>query len=155
MFLAGSDGAMSARGPIVHPTDFSEGSEPAFRRAMEQAMREDRDLVLVHVLEPIPVFADEAGVGQTEAVRHDAEVSARTRMDVLLDRAKALGITASDVVIEGPTAEEIAKVVRAVQADAVVMGTHGRTGLMRLMMGSVAARVLELAPCPVVMVKRA
>jgi nucleotide-binding universal stress UspA family protein len=140
--------------PIVHPTDFSEGSEPAFVRALELAAHDGADLVLVHVVEPIPILVDEAGVGPTAAAGRDAEVAARARMDVLLDRAKDAGVAASDVVIEGRPAEEIVKVVRAVQAGLVVMGTHGRTGLMRLVMGSVAARVLEATPCPVVTVRR-
>jgi nucleotide-binding universal stress UspA family protein len=144
--------AMSA--PIVHPTDFSEGSEPAFVRALELAARDGADLVLVHVLERIPILVDEAGVGPTAASGRDAEVAARKRMDVLLDRAKDLGVVASDVVTEGRPAEAILKVVKAVQASTVVMGTHGRTGLMRLVMGSVAARVFEAALCPVVTVRR-
>ncbi len=145
---------MSPGAPIVHPTDFSDGSEPAFVRALELATRDGNELVLVHVLESIPMFADEAGVGATPATGRDAEVSARKRMDVLLDRAKDVRVAASDVVIEGRPAEEIVKVVKAVQAGVVVMGTHGRTGLARLVMGSVAARVRELAPCPVVMVRK-
>ena len=123
-------------GPIVHPTDFSDGAEPAFLQALEQAARENRELVLVHVLETM------------------SELAARKCMDVLLDRAKARGLVATDVVIERLVAEEIAKTVRAVGADVVVMGTHGRSRVMRLLMGSVAARVLELAPCPVVTVPR-
>jgi nucleotide-binding universal stress UspA family protein len=145
---------MSPSVPIVHPTDFSEASEPAFVRALELATAEGRDLVLVHVIEPVPVLVDEAGVGPTADTRRDAEVTARKRMDVLLDRAKDVRVAASDVVIEGRPTEEILKVLKAVQAGTVVMGTHGRTGLRRLVMGSVAARVVELAPCPVVTVRR-
>jgi nucleotide-binding universal stress UspA family protein len=145
---------MSPSVPIVHPTDFSDASEPAFVRALELATADGRDLVLVHVIEPVPMLLDEGGVGPTADARRDAEVTARKRMDVLLDRAKDVRVAASDVVIEGQPVEEILKVVKAVRAGTVVMGTHGRTGLRRLVMGSVAARVVELAPCPVVTVPR-
>jgi nucleotide-binding universal stress UspA family protein len=144
---------MSTSPPIVHATDFSAASEPAFRRALDLAAREARELVLVHAMEPIPIFADEAGVGETDAVRKTAEAAARARMDALLDRAKARRITASDVVVEGRPADVIVKVAKSLDADVIVMGTHGRTGLARVVMGSVAERVLATAPCPVLMVR--
>jgi universal stress protein A len=145
---------MSRRRAIVHPTDFSRGSDVAFTRALDQARREEREVILVHVLESVQDRDAKAAGGVARTISRDAEVRARQRMDVLLDRAKDMHVTASDIVTDGDAAEEIVNVVKKLSAGLIVMGTHGRTGLTRVLLGSVAARVVKLAPCPVVTVRR-
>lgn len=110
---------------ILYPTDFSPGAEAAFARALETARREHGELILVHVLE------------------------GRKGLDRLRARAKRAGVPASDVLAEGWVPEQIAKLAKKRHADLIVMGTHGRTGWAKVRLGSVAERVIVLAPCPV------
>jgi nucleotide-binding universal stress UspA family protein len=63
-------------------------------------------------------------------------------------------VDASDVVMEGWPPEEIVKLARRRRADLIVIGTHGRTGIRKLLLGSIAERVIVLAPFPVLAVPR-
>lgn len=138
---------------IVHATDFSAASEPAFAQALEIARRERAELVLVHVLEPISPFPGGDDRARHRDLRIVMEASARRALGPLLARAKHARVSARGVVTEGWPPEEIVKLARKRRADLIVVGTHGRTGMKRLMLGSVAERVILLAPCPVLTVR--
>ena len=75
------------------------------------------------------------------------------QLDRLVAKAKAARVRARGVLYEGVAADAIARAARAKRAKLIVMGTHGRTGLTRLFMGSVAERVVGTAPCPVLTVR--
>ena len=140
---------------IVHPTDFSRASAAAFARALAEARSARSELTLVHVLAPvIPVPADgyvspSAYQQMTEAGRSWAD----RQMSRLLARAKAAGVRARGQLLEGVAHEGIVRAARARRADLIVIGTHGRTGAARFFLGSVAARVTAMAPCPVLTVR--
>jgi nucleotide-binding universal stress UspA family protein len=135
---------------IVHPTDFSTASRPAFRKAIELAKANGAPLLIVHVLPVLPMLPDaylaastynELAAGQRE---HGQKQMAR-----LVAHAKAAGARASGIVMDvGVAAERIVRFAKSRRADLIVMGTHGRTGLTRALVGSVAARVVALAACP-------
>ena len=144
---------MKAKKRILHPTDFSPAAEAAFEYAVKTAQREDGVLILMHVVEPIPPFADEVYVAVKDAAQDVAEAAARKGFDALLERAKKANVTAADVLREGRPAQEIVAVAADEFADLIVMGTHGRRGLRRLVLGSVAQEVVATAPCPVVTVR--
>ncbi|MBI4266608.1 MAG: universal stress protein [Acidobacteria bacterium] len=74
-------------------------------------------------------------------------------MAKLTEKAKAAGVRAADRMIEGDPARQIVRTARATRADLIVVGTHGRRGLDRFFVGSVAQRVVVTAPCPVVTVR--
>ena len=82
-----------------------------------------------------------------------ATASARTRLGELIEQARAAGVRAASTVVEGSAAEQIVRAARSRRADLIVMGTHGRTGLSRLLLGSVASRVISMSPCPVLTVR--
>jgi universal stress protein A len=138
---------------IVHPTDFSPASEPAFARALEIAGREGAELLLVHVLEPISPFPGGDYRARHRELRIALETTARQALDPLLARAQQARVRVSAVVTEGWPPEEIVKTARQRRADLIVIGTHGRTGMKRLLLGSVAERVMLLAHCPVLTVQ--
>jgi nucleotide-binding universal stress UspA family protein len=138
---------------ILHPTDFSPASEPAFAQALEIAGREGAELILVHVLEPISPFPDGDYRARHRELRIALETAAHRALHPLLARAKRAAVPASDMVMEGWPPEEIVKLARKRRADLIVIGTHGRTGMKRLLLGSVGERVLLLAPCPVLTVR--
>ena len=140
---------------LVHPTDFSAASGAAFKKAVEMAKADRAELLLVHVLNPVmPVPGD----GYISPKVYD-EIAASTRawagrqLDRLLRKAKAAGARAKGVLLEGVPHEQIVRFARSRRAAVVVMGTHGRSGLAKLFLGSVAGRVVTAAPCPVLTVR--
>jgi nucleotide-binding universal stress UspA family protein len=136
---------------ILFPTDFSPASETALEVATAVARDTGARLVILHVKhEPNP-NRQEAGIS---GVPVDPDSFSLTR---LLDEVKPADAAVTHVhrLVAGVPAEEILKLAEAERADLVVMATHGRTGLMRLLMGSVAEEVVRRAPCAVLTVKHA
>lgn len=132
---------------ILHPTDFSESSRPAFELACLLARDYAAELLLLHVIPPVLVAApDGALIAQPE----DPD-RVRQRLEEI--RPPDPRVTAGLRLAEGNPVEEIVRAAREVGADLVVMGTHGRGGLSRLLMGSTADGVMRTAPCPVLTVK--
>ena len=138
---------------ILFATDFSPAAEAVFTYALRRARRDEAELILLHVIEPQSPLADELALALEGSARDAVEAAARKSFDGLLARAKAANVPAADVVREGRPADEIVSVAVSERADVSVMGTHGRTGLRRLMLVSVAERVLAGAPCPVVTIR--
>jgi nucleotide-binding universal stress UspA family protein len=132
---------------ILHPTDFSAQSGYALRLAGALARDYGARLVLLHVaLPPMPVYGGEVLVA-VPASTHDEERQH-------LDRLKVPdGVPTERRLVVGVPVEEILGVASEVSVDLIVMGTHGRTGLARLLMGSVAEQVVRKARCPVLTVK--
>jgi nucleotide-binding universal stress UspA family protein len=120
---------------IVVPTDFSTCAEEAWALAQRVAHTCGSELVLVHVLEA-PL---------------DSE--ARETLEQWAAKARQRGLKARTVVRTGTPHQEIVALATDERADLVVIGTHGRGGLNRALLGSVADRVVRLAPCPVLTVR--
>ena len=142
---------------VLHPTDFSKASTPAFTRAIAEARSNRCELLLVHVLAPVIPMAG-AGEGYLapsvyEQMSKSARAWAQKQMDRLLAKAKAARVRARGMLLEGVAHEQIARAAKRQRADLIVIGTHGRTGVARFFLGSVAARVAATAPCPVLTVR--
>jgi nucleotide-binding universal stress UspA family protein len=134
---------------ILHPTDFSPPSGAAFQVACALARDYAARLVLLHVKPPEMMYAGEGYVlpPDPEAVRKELQDElARLRPPDLALRVERL-------LKEGDAVREILHAAKEVHADLIVLGTHGRTGVGRLLMGSVGEAVLRKAPCPVLTVK--
>lgn len=142
--------------PIVHPTDFSSASRPAFAKAIELARASGRGLLVLHVLNPsLPVIGSRSISPPTyERLRKAARAWAEQQLARRIVRAKAARVRATPLLREGAEAQQIARLARSRRASMIVMGTRGRTGIEKFVLGSVAARVLGLAPCPVLTVGR-
>lgn len=140
---------------ILHPTDFSRASTPAFKRAVEMAKANRSQLVVAHVLVPsMPIMGDGYISPQVyEDLDAAARSAAQKQLRKLVDRAKQAGVRAKGLLLDGVAHERIARAARAQKADLVVIGTHGRTGFAKLFLGSVASRVLAVSPCPVLTVR--
>lgn len=142
---------------ILHPTDFSAASRGALAHAMKLAKAGHAQLVIVHVMAPpLPIVTD-AYVSPKiyEDVWRSARRWAEKRLDRVVAQAKRAGARVGRVLAEGVAAEQILKAARTTRADIIVMGTHGRSGLARFVLGSVASRVVATASCPVLTVRRA
>lgn len=147
--------------------DFSPGAEMAARVAARDlaASRDGGALILCHVYDVIPPPAGlegaAAGVNIVTVERAVAQESARRlEMSAELLRKELVSLGGSTVEVEvvvrqGPSAEGIVEEARARGAERIAMGTHGRKGLSHLLLGSVAERVVRLAPVPVLVVKAA
>ena len=118
--------------------------------------RTDRaTLELLHVMTPVVAIPGEGYVSPKiyDELAASAAAWARKRMAALVKQARAAGVEATSTIIEGVPAERIVRAARARRADVIVMGTHGRTGISRLLLGSVVSRVIATAPCPVLTVR--
>jgi nucleotide-binding universal stress UspA family protein len=141
---------------ILHPSDFSKASGAAFAKAVELAKTNGADLVLLHVLAPpLPLMAGDGYV--SPRVYEDLDKSARayasSELAGLVAKAKKAGVRAQAVLRDGIAHEQIVRAARSPVADMIVIGTHGRTGLAKLFLGSVAGRVVSTATCPVMTVR--
>jgi nucleotide-binding universal stress UspA family protein len=140
---------------ILHPSDFSRASGAAFKKAVELAKSDRAQLMVVHVLGPIAPIAGEGYVSPKmyEEIAASSRAWAQKQLDKLLAKARASGVRASGFVLEGVAHDQIARFARSKHADLLVVGTHGRSGLAKLFLGSVAGRVVAAAPCPVLTVR--
>ena len=139
---------------VLHPTDFSSASRPAFDRALAMARESRAELVLLHVIAPvIPVVGEGYIPPQTyESIETAARKSAQKKLDALAARARKASGRARTLLAEGSAYERILAAARSSRVGLIVMGTHGRSGLARLIIGSVASRVVSGASCPVMTV---
>jgi nucleotide-binding universal stress UspA family protein len=140
---------------ILLPTDFSSASRAAFKRALELARASRAQLIVVHVIEPtVPMVGEGYIPPQTyESIEASARAYAKRNLDKVVALARKAGVRATARVLEGSAHDRIVRAARSLRADLIVMGTHGRAGLARLILGSVAGRVIALAHCPVMTVR--
>ena len=140
---------------ILHASDFSAASRPAFAKAVEMARANRAELMLVHVLSPvIPLMGTEyVSPRVIEDLMRAARNQAERGLTTLEARAKKAGVRATTLLVEGTPFTEIVRVAKAKRADLIVVGTHSRSGLGKLFVGSVAERVVGTAPCPVLTVR--
>ena len=133
---------------ILHPTYFSENSALAFRLACALARDYDARLIVLHVGgPPIVIYGEGVLPIPTE------DYLGTLRAQLLEVQPHGPKINVEHHLIEGEASTEILRAANEMKADVIFMGTHGRTGLARLVMGSVAEKVVRRAPCPVVTVK--
>jgi nucleotide-binding universal stress UspA family protein len=133
---------------LLLATDGSENSQPAGNRALELALAYGAELRVLSIPEAPGGTAKTAGEMLTK-LRELREVM----LEEIRAQAEALGIKIQCVIGQGPPAKTIVDYARKESVNLIVLGSHGRTGLTRLLMGSVTERVIGLAPCPVLVVK--
>jgi nucleotide-binding universal stress UspA family protein len=137
---------------ILVPVDFSPHSDRAFGYATTLAQRFDARLGLIHVVEDpfiTGAWNTEVYVPNAGELLEGLIANAEQRLAALKGSAAALGLTAETAVITGRPAHAIVEHAKEGSFDLIVMGTHGRTGLSHIVMGSVAERVVRTAPCAV------
>jgi universal stress protein A len=137
---------------ICCAVDFGEPSRMALEQAADLARRFEADLTLIHVVAPPPraasdVLVSSRGVATMQA-KEEEEMLARWQLDA---EARA-GRSVRSLVLSGNPTTQIVRHARDERCDLVVVGTHGRTGVPRLVLGSVAERVARASPCPVLIV---
>ncbi len=139
---------------IVVPTDFSKLSKSALDYARDLAERMEATIHLIYVLEKSPPFLVTKGLHEAEetimksmaeeALKHLNEISAELREDSF--------INVLSVLLHGLDYEEIVNYAKEFEADLIVIATHGRTGVLHNLLGSVAENVIRYAKCPILVI---
>jgi len=140
---------------ILVPTDFGSAADAALLYGRELASRFGATLHLIHVVDSFPIasFPETYGV-LTEKLQADLEEAAREAIAArLLDSDGSGPRTARAVITSASPVMSIVDYAKTYGIDLIVMGTHGRGALAQFMMGSVAERVVRVAPCPVLTVR--
>lgn len=139
-----------ALGNILMATDFSAHSAAALRYALSVARRFDSRLYVAHVVQPEilqPPMLGAVAPSVETMVRH-----AEQQMADLLVSGQLRGVPHQVLIGRGSLWPVLEGIIREHEIDLVVVGTHGRTGVQKLLMGSVAEEIFRLAPCPVLTV---
>lgn len=140
---------------ILVPTDYSDSSRLALRYGAAFAQQFQAELHLLHVIDDYFGLAPEAQIMLPDLNQYLGDLQAAAKLELSkLRQAEAAQLT--DVVEASPVGRpfvEIIRYARDVQADLIVMGSHGRTGLSHALLGSVAERVVRKASCPVLTVR--
>ncbi|HEX7786692.1 MAG TPA: universal stress protein, partial [Methylomirabilota bacterium] len=126
------------------------------RWAIELARANRGQLLVLHVMTPPALAMPAEGYVSPalyESLESSARAQARKRLDAVVARARKAGARATGLLQEGVPHEVIARTARTQKADLLVIGTHGRGGLAKLFLGSVAARLVSTAPRPVLTVR--
>jgi len=148
---------MSATSTIQHilvPHDFSETAEKAFDFALDLADKLGAHVTVLHAYE-IPTYAFPEGPVLTVEMMAQIERAAATAMDGVLSRAsgRSPGVKVKSTIRQGAAWREIDQAAVDLKADLIVLGTHGRKGLARALLGSVAEKIVRTAACPVLTVR--
>ncbi|MGH8579037.1 MAG: universal stress protein [Gammaproteobacteria bacterium] len=142
---------------LLIPTDFSDLAEHTLDYAigLAAALNASVELVHVHHSPALSLQNGELTMPVDPTLGADYEANVRQRLDKLAEKYQASGVKVSGCLLSGVPYAEIIRAAEDGSADLIVMGTHGRTGLAHLLMGSVAERVVRRSPIPVLTVPSA
>jgi nucleotide-binding universal stress UspA family protein len=140
---------------IVCPTDFSEPAYEVFKIARELATQFSAEMLLVHVVSPLPMM--HGGAAPTgfhiPTVLEELQESAKNSLEKIRLEKLPGDIRAQTFVIHGRPAHEIVQLAEKEKADIIVIATHGESGWQRFVFGSVAEKVVRSAECPVLTIR--
>ena len=137
---------------ICCAVDLGRPSRDAMEQAADLAKRLGAELTLVYVRVPPPPAASDVLISSRTLVNVEAEQDEEALVQWRADAERRSGRPVRSMVHWGDPAAEIVRHARDAGSDLLVVGTHGRTGLPRVVLGSVAERVVRLAPCPVLVI---
>ncbi len=140
---------------ILVPTDFGDAAEVALNYGRDLARSYGASLHVVHVADNVMVrFAGEGSLAFLPGLQAEIEKAAAERVDTILSDEDRTQLHAVATVITSlAIADSLVDFAKDRRIDLIVMGTHGRGGMSHLLMGSVAERVVRMAPCPVLTVR--
>ena len=148
-------GIMARIRRILYATDFSSASRRAFATAMALAKANRATLTILHVIVPIAPLVPEQYLDTMAWARLDVQARrwGHAQLARLAARARKIGLRVTTLLLEGDPSRHILRAARGMGVDFVVMGTHGRTGFSKFLLGSVAERVIATASCAIVTVR--
>ena len=139
------------------PVDFSEEANQAVEYAIALASKLGARVTLLHVIQSSPWGGVDMDVTVPYAYSQfiqNLEAEVARSMQACLERVTAGGLEGEVAVVHGIPFQEILDTAKTQQVDLIIMGTQGRTGLQHVLIGSVAEKVVRLAPCPVLVVRQ-
>jgi len=141
---------------ILLPTDFSDCANFALPYAAGIARATGASLLAVHVVETVVPAVGYSGMSEPlpiADISEQLEESAEREMPRVAEREECVGLNVEEMIVHGDAATEIVRVARERRVDLIVISSHGRTGLGRILFGSTAEAVVRHATCPVLVVK--
>jgi nucleotide-binding universal stress UspA family protein len=139
---------------IISPTDFSELSDMGLKAAIELAEHFSAELLVVHVVAPLSAAATSAAPAAhylpevMESIRNNAETS----LNAMMEKKVPGTLRSKSILLEGSPSDEIAEYSKEIEADLIVIATHGQSGWRRFMFGSVTEKVMRLSKSPVLII---
>lgn len=140
---------------ILVPVDFSRHSKEAVQTALDLARQYNASVKLVHVYQPVDYGLPEGFLSYSPVTLNELIAALEKHLEATQNEAQAMAgnVPVSSVLLHGAISSEIVRFAKDEGYELIVMGTHGRTGLGHVMLGSVAEKVLRTAPCPVLTVR--
>lgn len=152
----GCDGVRMEINTILFPTDFSECAQYALGFATSLARQFNARIVCLHVIEPIMPTVGYTGLAEPlpmADISGQLEESASQELPKIDKSDECRGLSVEDVIAHGDAAAEIVRTASEMKVDLIVIASHGRTGIGRILFGSTAESVVRHAVCPVLVVK--
>jgi len=138
---------------VLVPVDFSENSDKILKYAVEMAKKCEAKVVIVFVAQTFEDYSDffvpHVPVSQLE---NDIFESAKRKMEVFLKECLPADTPYESRILAGDVAEEILNFAQSEEVDLIIMATHGYKGLEKVLFGSIAAKIVKMAHCPVLTV---
>ncbi len=138
---------------ILHPTDFSERSETAWAYAKSLAKKYEAELHLIHVMQESVAVLPESSIAVAAPAANLPELIDAAENGLRQYEVESPARITDRRVLHGLSAEEIVRYAKDAEIDLMVIGTHGRTGLAHVLLGSVAEKIVRRAPCAVLTVR--
>ena len=141
---------------ILLPTDFSDCGNYALHYATSLARMFGASMICVHVIEPMVPAVGYSGMAEPlpiADITEQLEDSAERELPKLAECEECVGLEVEEVITHGEAASEIVRVAKERNVDLIVVSSHGRTGLGRILFGSTAEAIVRHASCPVLVVK--
>jgi nucleotide-binding universal stress UspA family protein len=141
---------------ILLPTDFSDCANYALSYATSLARQFGARIICVHVVEPVVPTVGYTGITEPlpiADISEQLEDSATRELPKIAECEECSGLDVEEVIAHGDAAAEIVRVAKEREVDLIVLSSHGRTGLGRILFGSTAEAVVRHASCPVLVVK--
>jgi nucleotide-binding universal stress UspA family protein len=138
---------------ILVPTDGSDYSMRAAEYGIGIAKMLSAQIVVVYVIDQV-VIDQISKATERDSVERELKEDGQRYVNYVLGLAEKEGVKSSPVLAKGTPYEQIVHLARELNIDLIVMGTYGRRGAERVLMGSVAERVIEYAPCPVLVINK-
>jgi nucleotide-binding universal stress UspA family protein len=137
---------------ILVPIDGSEPSMRAAEFALKLAKHFGSEIVAIYVIDRV-ILEEISKIYERHEIEKEIERKAERCLKYIVKSAEREGLKASSILVEGQPHDQIVRHAKLLAADIIVMRSTGRRGINRILLGSVAERVIEYAPCPILVIR--